>query len=103
MSMNVKEAVAALSALAQESRLQAFRLLVRTGPGGLPAGRIAEALSVPAATLSFHLKELTSAGLLESRREGRSVIYRLRVDGIRSLMSFLTTDCCAGRAELCAP
>ena len=102
MSMKVKEAVAALSALAQESRLRAFRLLVKTGSGGLPAGRIAEELAVPAATLSFHLKELTSAGLLESRREGRSVIYRLRVDGIRSLMSFLTMDCCEGRSELCA-
>lgn len=99
--MEAKQAVAALSALAQESRLRAFRLLVKTGPDGLPAGQIAERLDVPPATLSFHLKELTNAGLLEAHREGRSVIYSLRVEGIRSLMSFLTKDCCEGRPELC--
>jgi DNA-binding transcriptional ArsR family regulator len=97
------EAVIALSALAQESRLRVFRLLVRTGPGGLAAGAIAEKLGIPAATLSFHLSHLTQAGLTETRRVGRSIIYAVRVDGIRTLLGFLTMDCCQGRPELCLP
>ena len=101
--MKIKEAVVALSALAQESRLEVFRLLVKLGPEGLPAGQIAETLSIPPATLSFHLKELSHAGLLKSHKEGRSVIYAINVKGINCLMGFLTEDCCQGRPELCAP
>ncbi len=101
--MEESTAVPALSALAHESRLQAFRLLVRSGPVGLPAGEIAEQLGVPAPTLSFHLSHLVRAGLVESQREGRSVRYTLRVDGIRELIGFITQDCCQGKPELCTP
>lgn len=101
--MEIKDAVLALSALAQESRLAVFRLLVEAGPGGLAAGAIAEELGIPPATLSFHLSQLTQAGLSETRREGRSIIYALRVEGIRTLLGFLTKDCCGGRPELCSP
>ena len=73
--MEIQNAVSALASLAQETRLEVFRLLVRAGSGGLPAGEIAEELSVPSATLSFHLKELKNAGLLRCEREGRSLIY----------------------------
>jgi DNA-binding transcriptional ArsR family regulator len=103
MKLNDKQAVTALSALAQESRLQAFRLLVRHGESGLPAGEIAEALGVPPATLSFHLSQLAQSGLIDSRRNGRSIIYFIHVDGIRGLMAYLTEDCCGGKAELCLP
>lgn len=99
--MKIKQAVAALSALAQESRLKVFRILVEAGLDGLPAGQIAEKLKIPAATLSFHLKELVNAGLVQSQKEGRSVIYAMNVKGINCLMAFLTEDCCQGRPELC--
>lgn len=92
-----------LSALAQESRLKTFLLLVRKGPEGMAAGDIAAELEIPAATLSFHLKELTHAGLLESRREGRSVRYALRVEGMQEFLQFLSQDCCQGHPELCMP
>jgi DNA-binding transcriptional ArsR family regulator len=101
--MEIISAVAALSALAQPSRLELFRLLVRTGEAGLCAGEIAGRLGVPKTTLSFHLKELAQAELIEARRDGRSIIYRVRVDGIRELMDFLTEDCCQGRPDLCMP
>jgi DNA-binding transcriptional ArsR family regulator len=101
--MKINEAVVMLSALAQESRLKLFRLLVRVGSEGLAAGTIAERLRVPPATLSFHLKDLTRAGLITARRDGRSIIYVLRVDGIRALLGFLIADCCKGQPELCAP
>jgi DNA-binding transcriptional ArsR family regulator len=101
--MESKEAVLALSALAQESRLKVFRLLACAGTEGIAAGTIAEKLGIPPATLSFHLSHLTQAGLTETRRAGRSIIYALRVDGIRALLGFLTTDCCQGRPELCLP
>jgi DNA-binding transcriptional ArsR family regulator len=103
MKLNDKQAVAALAALAQESRLQAFRLLVRHGEKGLPAGEIADALGVPPATLSFHLSQLAQGGLVDSRRNGRSISYFIHVEGIQSLMAYLTEDCCGGRAELCLP
>lgn len=103
MKLNDKQAVAALAALAQESRLQAFRLLVRRGEEGLPAGEIADALGVPPATLSFHLSQLAQGGLIESRRNGRSIIYFINVCGVRALMAYLTEDCCGGRSELCLP
>ena len=67
----------------------------------MPAGEIAERLDIPSATLTFHLKELSHAGLVESRREGRSIIYSLRVEGMRDLLTFLTKDCCKGQPELC--
>lgn len=99
--MKTKDAVKALAALAQESRLAMFRLLVVAGPDGVPAGEIGEELSIPPATLSFHLKELTHAGLIESRREGRSIRYSLCVSAMRELLEFLMKDCCKGREELC--
>ncbi len=99
--MEMRQALAALTALAQESRLRVFRLLVPAGKDGISAGDIAAELDVPAATLTFHLKELMHGGLIESRREGRSIIYSLRVDGMRELLDFLTHDCCKGRPELC--
>ena len=97
------QAVKALGALAQESRLNAFRLLVRAGEEGLPAGEIAEELQIAPATLSFHLKELVAAGLLEQQRDGRSIIYFINARAIGSLMGFLIHDCCQGRPELCQP
>jgi DNA-binding transcriptional ArsR family regulator len=103
MKLNDKQAVTALAALAQESRLQAFRLLVRHGKKGLPAGEIAEALGVPPATLSFHLSQLAQGGLVDSLRNGRSISYFIHVEGIRALMAYLMEDCCGGKAELCLP
>lgn len=101
--MEVKSAVIALTALAQETRLRIFRLLVQAGPEGIAAGDIAEELDIPAATLTFHLKELSHAGLIDSEREGRSIRYALRVEGIRDLLNYLLHDCCKGRPELCGP
>jgi DNA-binding transcriptional ArsR family regulator len=101
--MEVKTAVTALTALAQESRLRIFRLLVQAGPEGIAAGEIGEELDIPAATLTFHLKELSHAGLIDSEREGRSIRYALRVEGIRDLLNYLLHDCCKGRPELCGP
>ena len=99
--MKITQATAALAALAQESRLRVFRLLVKAGPNGLPAGQIAAKLKIPPATLSFHFKELSNAGLLVSRKQGRSVIYSMDVRGIKGLMGFLMEDCCQGNPELC--
>lgn len=99
--MEIKQAVKSLTALAQESRLRVFRLLVPAGEEGIAAGEIAEELGIPSATLTFHLKELAHAGLVESRREGRSIIYSLRVCGMRELLEFLAKDCCQGRPQLC--
>lgn len=101
--MKTEQAVKAMSALAQESRLDVFRLLVTCGPDGLPAGKIAEELGIPNATLSFHLKELLNAGLVDQRREGRSLIYSFNVDAVRALLAFLMEDCCQRRPELCDP
>jgi len=101
--MELPDAVTALAALAQESRLAVFRLLVRTGPEGIAAGTIADELDIPPATLSFHLSHLAHAGLVTKHREGRSIIYALSVGGIRALMGFLAKDCCQGRPELCTP
>ena len=101
--MESSGALQVLAALAQETRLSVFRLLVRAGDEGLSAGEIAEALSVPAPTLSFHLKELSQAGLAEPRREGRSIRYAFRAEQMREFLAFLTEDCCQGHAELCLP
>lgn len=96
--MEIKTAVSALSALAQETRLAAYRLLVQAGPDGLAAGRIADALSVSPATLSFHLKELAHTGLIASRSDSRYVIYRADYAAMNSLMAYLSEHCCAGIA-----
>ncbi len=100
---NVKsaKAVAALSALAQETRLAIFRLLVEAGPQGVAAGRIGEALDVAPATLSFHLKELAHASLVSSRQEGRFIYYSADFEQMAALMSFLTQNCCQGMPQEC--
>lgn len=98
--MENKPAVAALVALAHESRLQIFRQLVQVGPAGMPAGKIAEALGIPASSLSFHLKELSHAAMVMSRQEGRSVIYSANFETMNALLGFLTENCCQG--EPCA-
>ena len=100
---SIEQVVKALRALAQESRLNVFRLLVEAGEEGVPAGEIAEVLEIAPATMSFHLKELVTAGLVDQQREGRSIIYSLNVESISSLMEFLLHDCCQGRPELCQP
>jgi ArsR family transcriptional regulator len=99
--MESKTAVAALSALAQENRLEVFRLLVQAGAPGLPAGQIAEKLGIAAPTLSFHLAQLKHAGLVHRRRDGRSLIYATNYDGMNALMGFLTDNCCAGDKAAC--
>src|SRR5437868_13469379 len=91
--MKTSSAVTALSALAQDSRLSAFRLLVRQGPQGLPAGLISEKLGVPPATLSFHLSQLTKAGLIKFRRQGRSVFYSANFNKMQSLLCYLSENC----------
>lgn len=99
--MQLPIAVEALSALAHASRLAVFRLLVRAGADGLPAGEIAREVGLLPNTLSTHLTILGNAGLVRSRREGRSVIYSADYDGMRDLLGFLVADCCAGRPEIC--
>jgi ArsR family transcriptional regulator, arsenate/arsenite/antimonite-responsive transcriptional repressor len=101
--MESTEAVVALEALAQESRLGIFRLLVEAGPEGLPAGQIAEGMSLPAATLSFHLSQLKHAGLIACKREGRSLIYSTEFSAMNDLVGFLTDNCCGGSTGMCAP
>ena len=93
----------ALGALAQQTRLQAFRLLVTCEPHGMAAGDLAAALNVPQNTLSTHLGILSTAGLINGTRHSRSIIYRADLDAFRRIMLFLLTDCCAGRPEVCAP
>ena len=99
--MELKQAVAALGALAQETRLSIFRLLVEAGPEGVPAGQLAESLQVPAATLSFHLKELSHAGLAASRQDGRFLYYSASFDQMAALMTYLTQNCCRGMPQEC--
>ncbi len=101
--MEPKSALAQLSALAQENRLALFRLLIRAGPDGLPAGEIAAALGVPPNTLSAQLTLLSNAGLIEGTRQGRSIIYKAQHEAISGLIVFLMEDCCQGRSEICAP
>lgn len=102
-NMKIKSAVEALSALAQESRLSIFRLLVQAGKEGMSAGVLGEQLGIPAATLSFHLKELSHAKLIKSRAEGRFVIYSACFTEMDKLIAYLTENCCAGEAAQCAP
>ena len=101
--MESQTAVKRLSAIAQESRLDVFRLLVKAGPEGLAAGDIARRLKTAANTLSAQLLVLSNAGLIRARRDGRSIIYAINFDAMRDLLVFLTEDCCGGRAEMCAP
>ena len=99
--MEDKQAIGALSALAQEHRLAVFRLLVREGTNGLSAGQVADRLGVPPSTLSHHLAHLERAGLLRSWRVQRNVFYAVDVEGTRRLVVFLTEDCCQGHPEIC--
>lgn len=101
--METKTALSQLSALAQENRLALFRLLVKVGHDGLPAGDIAAALGVPANTLSAQLNILSHAGLIAGTRQGRSIIYTANFAAISGLIVFLMEDCCQGRSEICAP
>lgn len=98
----MKNAINSFSALSQETRLKAFRLLVRHEPDGLPAGEIARRLSVPHNTMSAHLAVLANAGWVVSKRQSRSVIYRADLDHMRATIAFLARDCCAGHPEVCA-
>ena len=99
--MEIKAAVTALAALAQETRLSIYRLLVEAGPDGLPAGQIGEALKVPGATLSFHLKELARAGLLSTRQERQFIYYAVDFTRMAQLMTYLTQNCCRGMPQAC--
>ena len=96
-------AIAALAALAQETRLDIFRLLVQAGQEGLPAGQIGERLGLPSATLSFHLTQLRQAGLVTFTRQGRSLIYAAEYEAMNALVGFLTENCCGGDRSACAP
>jgi DNA-binding transcriptional ArsR family regulator len=101
--MEKMDVIAALSALAQDTRLDVFRLLVQAGPEGLPAGRIGERLDLPSATLSFHLNQLRHAGLVTFRREGRSLIYAAEYAAMNGLLAYLTENCCQGDTAACGP
>lgn len=96
--MDTTSAVRSLAALAQDSRLEVFRLLVQAGPEGLPAGEIADRLGVPASTLSFHVKALSHAGLIESRPQGRFIFYFANFAAMTGLIAFLGENCCGGRS-----
>jgi len=99
--MNQATAIGALGALAQENRLDVFRLLVTAGSAGMPAGAIAEKLGLPAPTLSFHLAQLKHAGLVACRRDGRSLIYAANYPMMNGLIAYLTENCCGGHPEAC--
>lgn len=99
--MEKTDAIAALAALAQETRLDIFRLLVQAGSGGCPVGQIGAVLELPSATLSFHLNQLRQAGLITFQRQGRSLIYSTAYATMNSLMSYLTENCCQGETAAC--
>lgn len=99
--MEKLDALAALAALAQDSRLDVFRLLVQAGANGLPAGHIGEKLGLPSATLSFHLNHLKQSGLVKCRRESRSLIYTAEFAAMNALIAYLTENCCQGGASAC--
>lgn len=101
--METTIAVTALAALAQDNRLDVFRLLVEAGPDGMPAGEVASALGLAPNTLTFHFDRLRAAGLVTVRRAGRSMIYAARFETMNALIAYLTENCCAGAPEKCAP
>lgn len=101
--MEASTAIKRLSALAQDSRLAVFRLLIKAGPEGLAAGEVARSLEITPNTLSAQLTILANAGLVVSRRDGRSIIYAADFDGMSELLVYLMEDCCQGRPEVCAP
>ena len=101
--MESTNAIDVLAALAQPTRLQAFRLVMQHEPHGLPAGEVARLLDVPQNTMSTHLAILARAGLISAERQSRSIIYRAEIDTVRQIASFLVNDCCGGRPELCEP
>ncbi|NVM41229.1 metalloregulator ArsR/SmtB family transcription factor [Ochrobactrum intermedium] len=101
--MENEDAIAALAALAQLTRLDTFRLLVKHEPDGIPAGELARILDVPQNTMSAHLATLSRAGLVNGERQSRSIIYRADLDRFRELTLFMINDCCGGNAKLCAP
>lgn len=99
--MNTKSAVILLSSIAQEARLDIFRLLVQAGSNGLAAGVIGEKLQIPPSTLSFHLKELSISGLIKSRQVSRFIYYSANYEEMNGLLAYLTENCCAGNAACC--
>jgi ArsR family transcriptional regulator, arsenate/arsenite/antimonite-responsive transcriptional repressor len=101
--MEKSNAVAALAALAQDNRLDVYRLLVQAGPDGLPAGQVAERLGLAPNTLTFHFDRLRAAGLVAVRRDGRSMIYTAQYDTMNALLGYLTDNCCKGAPDTCAP
>ncbi|WP_293798460.1 helix-turn-helix transcriptional regulator [uncultured Bosea sp.] len=101
--MEISSAVTSLAALAHAGRLTVFRMLVQAGPEGLAAGVIAQRLSVPPSSLSANLNLLSNAGLIVSRREGRSIVYTARYDEMARLLGYLLDDCCDGSPEICRP
>ena len=101
--MKAGRIVTALSALGQDTRLELFRLLVQRGPNGLAAGAIAEALGVPPSSLTFHLQQLTHAGLITQRRLSRQLIYAANFETMNDIVGYLTENCCGGNTALCAP
>ena len=101
--MESEQAILAFAALAQQTRLDVFRLLMTHEPDGLPAGEIARHMAVPHNTMSAHLAVLSRAGLIKAERQSRSIIYRAELDAVRVLAGFLINDCCGGRPEICAP
>src|ERR1700758_2768477 len=101
--MKKPDALAALAGLAQDNRLDVFRLLVEAGGAGMPAGSVADALKLAPNTLTFHFDRLRDAGLVTVRREGRSMIYAARYDIMNALLAYLTENCCRGAADACAP
>jgi ArsR family transcriptional regulator, arsenate/arsenite/antimonite-responsive transcriptional repressor len=101
--MKKHDALAALAALAQDNRLDMFRLLVEAGPEGVPAGKVSDKLGLAPNTLTFHFDRLRDAGLVTVRREGRSMIYAAQFGTMNALLAYLTENCCQGAAETCAP
>jgi DNA-binding transcriptional ArsR family regulator len=100
--MEKEQAIAALAALAQDNRLDAFRLIIQAGPDGMAAGEVAAALDVPANTLSFHFDRLRNAGLVKVERRSRSLIYSARYETMNALLGYLTENCCQGKPKECA-
>ncbi len=101
--MESTEAIQVLAALAQPTRLDAFRLLVEQEPHGLPAGQVADRLAVPHNTMSSHLASLSRAGLVASERQSRAIVYRARLAAVQELVTYLLQDCCGGHPEICTP